>query len=72
MYDNTTLKTLRRKNGLTQQQVADLLRMERSTYAYYETGRSTPSINTVIKLARMYKVNLYNFLNEQQPLADED
>ena len=34
------LRTLRIKNGYTQQQISDLLSLDRSTYAYYETNQT--------------------------------
>ena len=40
------LKYYRHECGLTQQQVADRLKIERSTYTYYETGKTKPDINT--------------------------
>ena len=44
------LKYYRHECGLTQQQVADRLKIERSTYTYYETGKTKPDINTLIKM----------------------
>ena len=38
------LKFYRHECGLTQQQVADRLKIERSTYTYYETGKTKPDI----------------------------
>ena len=39
------LKYYRHECGLTQQQVADRLKIERSTYTYYETGKTKPDIS---------------------------
>jgi len=50
------IRALRKERGLTQQQVADYLNVDRSTYAYYESGRSKVSIDTVVKLAHFYQV----------------
>ena len=38
------LKLLRHKYDLTQDDVANALEIHRSTYAYYEIGRTIPSI----------------------------
>lgn len=51
------LKYYRHECGLTQQQVADRLKIERSTYTYYETGKTKPDINTLIKIAKVFNVN---------------
>ena len=51
------LKNLRENCGFTQQQVANILNIDRSTYAYYETGKTVPDINTVIKLSKIFNVS---------------
>lgn len=51
------LKYYRHECGLTQQQVADRLKIERSTYTYYETGKTKPDINTIVKIAKVFNVN---------------
>lgn len=51
------LKYYRHECGLTQQQVADRLKIERSTYTYYETGKTKPDINTLIKIAKVFDIN---------------
>lgn len=51
------LKYYRHECGLTQQQVADRLKIERSTYTYYETGKTKPDINTLIKIAKVYNIS---------------
>lgn len=51
------LKYYRHECGLTQQQVADRLKIERSTYTYYETGKTKPDINTLIKIAKVYDIS---------------
>lgn len=51
------LKYYRHECGLTQQQVADRLKIERSTYTYYETGKTKPDINTLIKIAKVFNIN---------------
>lgn len=52
------IKLFRLYNGYTQKQVADILNIERSTYAYYESGKSVPDIETIIKLARLYNISI--------------
>ncbi len=62
------LKYYRHECGLTQQQVADRLKIERSTYTYYETGKTKPDINTLIKIAKVYNINYTQLL---QGIEDE-
>ncbi len=52
------LKMLRLQHGLTQKQVADALNIERSTYTYYERGRTLPTFSTIQKLARIFDVSI--------------
>lgn len=47
------LKIYRKNSLLTQQQVADALNINRTTYTYYETGKTEPSIDTLHKLIKI-------------------
>ena len=51
------LKMLRELNNLTQRQVAEILNIDRSTYSYYELGKTRPDIYMITKLARVYNVS---------------
>ena len=51
------LRTLRKKFKLTQQEVADILGIDRSTYTFYETGKTNPSNENTKKLCDIYNVN---------------
>ncbi len=57
------LKYYRTQSGLTQQDVADLLGLERSSYSYYETGKITPDIETLVRLSKIFKVDFYDLLS---------
>lgn len=52
------LKELRTGAGLTQQDVAKLLGVERSTYVKYERGSSDPPTSTLIRLADYFGVSV--------------
>lgn len=56
------LKQNRNSLGLTQEQVAQILNIDRSTYAYYELGRSEPSLENLIRLANLYGVTIDSLL----------
>ena len=51
------LKAARKECKLTQQQVADILGIDRSTYAYYELGVSNPSFENLATLAGIFKTD---------------
>lgn len=50
------LVNLRTKRGLTQEQLAKMLNMSRSTYAQYEVNRRTPDAETLTMLANFFNV----------------
>ncbi len=52
------LKTLREFAGLNQQQIAEVINKNRSTYAYYETGTTMPSVTTLKTIAGIYNMSL--------------
>ncbi|XJZ27106.1 helix-turn-helix domain-containing protein [Bacillota bacterium Lsc_1132] len=51
------LKELRDRKNWSQQHVADLIKVDRSTISRYETGKSLPSYQTVIQFAEIYQVD---------------
>ena len=57
-----TLRKYREKMELTQKQLAEVLNIDRSTYSYYETGKSVPPVETLIKLARIFNTTVDNLL----------
>ena len=76
MLLNQRLKHFRTTSGLTQQQVADVLGLDRSTYAYYESGKTTPDIKSVNKLLKIFNISYYELMEEPDPtvvnVADSD
>jgi len=66
------LKTLRKENGLTQQQVADYLHLDRSSYAYYESGRTKINIDILIRLAQFFQISLAMLVGEELPMQLRD
>lgn len=60
------LKRIRNCNDFTQQQVADILNIDRSTYSYYETGKTEPNHETTIKLAKIFNVSIEELLTGEK------
>lgn len=56
------LKAARKECKMTQQQVADLLGIDRSAYAYYELGVSNPSLENLVTLSSVFKTDIEWFL----------
>jgi len=70
MHD--TIRRLRKERGLTQQQVANHLNIDRSTYAYYESGRTLTNIDVMINLAHFYKVSYATLIGTPEPERSDD
>lgn len=74
MHLNQRLRSLREKCGFTQEQVAKTLNIDRSSYTYYETGKTEPSIASLIKLSNLFKVSIEDLLGSEgvpQPLLKD-
>ncbi|CAG5161142.1 Repressor protein C2 [Streptococcus pneumoniae] len=53
-----TIFTERLKKGLTQQQIADEIGVNRGSYSNWEKGKREPSFENLIKLADLLEVSL--------------
>lgn len=62
MKDQNTLadrlKELRKEKGMTQKEVAEKINISQSAYAFYETAKKEPKIETLKKIADLFKVSL--------------
>lgn len=56
------LRILREKCGYTQQQLANVLNVDRSTYSYYESGKTTPDISSLLLLSQVFSISLADLL----------
>lgn len=56
------LRSIRMASGFTQLQVARFLQVNRSTYAYYETGETSPDVLTLRLLAAFYRIPIEAFI----------
>ncbi len=52
------LKELRHSIGATQQNIADILKVQRATYAGWETGKDIMPLRQLNKMANNYKISL--------------
>ncbi|HCQ28523.1 MAG TPA: XRE family transcriptional regulator [Ruminococcaceae bacterium] len=52
------IRNLREDKDLTQQQVADMLFVNRRTYAAYENGVNSMTPETLIKIAKLHNVSV--------------
>ena len=56
--DYNNLKYLRKKNGYTQEQIAERIGVSRQAVAKWERGETLPDIDNVISLAGVYGVTV--------------
>jgi transcriptional regulator with XRE-family HTH domain len=62
------LKLLRKAKKLTQDELADKLKLTKSAISKFETGNSSPSFDTLKKVASLYNVSVDYLLNGQKGL----
>ena len=70
------LRNFRKENGYSQSHLANILGIERSTYTYYEVGKTVPVIFDLMRLADLYSTTLDDLLgfhaDSSDPLAFGD
>ncbi|MBQ8615742.1 MAG: helix-turn-helix transcriptional regulator [Clostridia bacterium] len=64
------LKEFRIKLHLTQQQVADSIGINQRTYSGYENEQSEPSIENLIKLAKLFGVSVDTLIGNDAEIVD--
>ena len=72
---NEKLISLRKKNKLTQAQVAEALDVSRQAISNWETGTVLPSTDNLIALSRLYQVPVDHLLNgdiDQMPAPTKE
>lgn len=65
-----TLRAIRNMRGMTQQQVAEKLGIDRSTYTYYETGKTNVDVNTLLKIADILRASHEDLLGKNVKSSD--
>ena len=59
------LVSLRRKNGLSQEELADQIGVSRQAVSKWERGESSPDTNNLIALAKVYNLKIDDMLYEE-------
>lgn len=52
------IKILRKERGLTQEDLADLLDVDRSYMGFVERGERNPTLDKIIKISEAFKISL--------------
>ena len=66
------LRELRKERGLTQEQAAEELFVSSKTLSRWETGATIPDLETLIKLAEYYKVDIKELIDGERREPDEE
>lgn len=64
------LYTLRKKSGLSQEQLAERLNVSRQAISKWESGASTPESDKLIAISRYFNVSLDRLLKEDDQIED--
>ncbi|QHL86222.1 helix-turn-helix domain-containing protein [Nibribacter ruber] len=64
---STNLKYLRKKENLTQVQLAEKLQIKRSLIGAYEEGRAEPKLVTLMKMAQVFNLSVDELINPELP-----
>ena len=63
------IQALRKEHGLTQEQLAEKLFVSRTAVSKWETGRGTPSIESLQTIAKLFSVSLDELLSPEELIA---
>lgn len=61
------IRTLRKKHGYSQEDVAVLLNMSQNTYSQLESGNTKIDVERLYHIARLYKISVQDILEELPP-----
>ncbi|MBQ7671329.1 MAG: helix-turn-helix transcriptional regulator [Clostridia bacterium] len=60
-----------RRGEMTQEQLAEKLGVDRSTIAKWETGKATPRLNMLCKLAKILNCSISDLVEDDQTMNEE-
>ena len=74
MEFNEKLQELRKKKGLTQEELAEALYVSRTAISKWESGRGYPNLDSLKEIAKYYSVTIDELLSSDEVLsiAEED
>lgn len=69
MEFNEKLQELRKKNGLTQEELAEALYVSRTAISKWESGRGYPSIDSLKDISKFFSVSIDDLLSGEKLLS---
>lgn len=64
------LAEIRKRNGYSQDELAQKLKVSRQSICNWESGESSPSLDYMMDMAKLYKVSLDDLINLDIPVED--
>lgn len=64
------LKDLRTAHGYTQEELAAILNVSRSTISSWEINRTYPDLSILVSLSELYEITVDQLINEDEKLVD--
>jgi transcriptional regulator with XRE-family HTH domain len=61
------IKELRKENSLTQEELASKMELDNKMISFYENGKSVPSVDALIRMAKIFNVSVDYLLFEEAP-----
>lgn len=65
------LHQLRKIAGMTQEQLAEKLNVSRQTISKWESGGTTPDLDSIVKISKIFQVSLNELLLEEDAKAED-
>ncbi|MDE8735267.1 helix-turn-helix transcriptional regulator, partial [Eubacteriales bacterium DFI.9.88] len=66
------LKSLRTKNGYSQEELAEALNVSRQAITKWESGKGMPDIQNLIAISDLFDVTLDSLMREEEELETSD
>ena len=68
---NENIRFLRKQKGLTQEQFAEKVGINRSVVGAYEEGRASPPLETLLKMAELFQITADDFISKNLSKGEE-
>ena len=65
------IKSQRLKNNWTQEQLADILNVSRSTVSSWEVGRNYPDLETIVAISDLFEISLDELLRGDKKMLEQ-
>ncbi|MCQ6288582.1 MULTISPECIES: helix-turn-helix domain-containing protein [Bacillus cereus group] len=62
IINNVFLREIRKEKGLTQNQLANILGLDKTSISKYESGIHSPSLRVLVLYANIFGTQIENFL----------